>query len=76
MADLLRLRAAAKRLPEEDAEHLRSLILEAKRQAVALANIRKSVGRLDDAVRRGVYGSRSIVGDEVLNMLEEFERLG
>lgn len=51
------------------------LLRQNQRYRIALACIKRSVDKLANAVRQGVYDSRSIVGDEVLNMLQEFEYL-
>lgn len=71
MADILRLRAAAQQLPEEDARHLRELILEYKRQKVAMATIGQCIDRLAAVCRRGVFGYLVfIVADEIQKIRE------
>ena len=40
---------------------------------IALKDLRKSFDRLWDAVQSGQYGSRSLLGDELLNMKDAFD---
>lgn len=63
-------------LLRKGAERIRELDRGRSAMMVALCAIRRGVDRLVEAIRRGVYDSRSTAGDLALNMMDTLQDVG